>query len=694
MTSKTVRTNTGYSSGKRYVEFYIQEIPSSRPIYVGVDDGTQNYVSPRELGIGESQYYFGSVSYKSTGKVFSQTSALTNVSGGGIDCDPYTSGDVVGMKIDLDLGSISFYKNNVLQVTIPYPSALTTYVAVSLTNKGQYVSANLTTPADFVYEMDTGFLSWSGASNFSTPEGSTAGSLILESSSTTLTLDRPMGSGTGTYYAFIMHRSDLTLPSGWTEVHAQPAGDLNQVLTLAKAPASVSDMVCTQSASDRFLGQVTEVEISGDYLETISSHSRESVPGNVWADGPSVIPPGNGMFLSASTCTISSTSNRYYISQVLQSTPEDIPDSRLCVTYGNVFNGKQVIPNYYHEQNSTNYFAEITLTITDGNPAPSAINSSPWISRWDGSTILTDNIHIPMVASGTYDFYVDWGRGNFDYINSYDSTKNGYLFKTDSLPYDVKIYGVCSQWSFLDNTSSRDAIKDILQWGDCKLDNCAGMFQFTNFPTISAIDLPDTSEVTDFSNMFASSELQVSPAFDMSAATTVEDMFSFSNINTVPFFNTGSCTNFHSMFNSSDIVNFGGCDTSNADDMSFMFYDCDSLTSVSVDTSNATNVSSLLVNSNNLVDAGTVDLSSHTNGSFSLNNCTSLEQIVILNAGVLLDLRETQIAWPVLEQIFNDLPDRSGTTSLTLRCAGIPAVSDPLYDPSSAIAKNWVVDDV
>lgn len=170
MTSKTLRTNTGYSTGKRYVEFYIQELPSSRPVYVGVDDGTQNYVSPRELGIGESQYYFGSVSYKSTGKVFSQTPSLNNVSSGGIDCDPYTTGDVVGMRVDLDGGSVSFYKNGLFQAEVPYPSATTSYVAVSLTNRGQMVTGNLDGQVDPpVYGFPTDYTYWSGRGEIEGP---------------------------------------------------------------------------------------------------------------------------------------------------------------------------------------------------------------------------------------------------------------------------------------------------------------------------------------------------------------------------------------------------------------------------------------------------------------------------------------------------------------------------------------------
>lgn len=157
---KSIRTNTGYDSGKRYVEFTV-DAKDSRAVYVGVDDGTHNYVAPRSTGIGENIAYSNSVSYKSSGRVFSRTSAL-NTGGTGITVDTYSVGDVIGMAIDLDVGSLSFYKNGVLIRTIAYPAGQLTYVCLSLFGPGQQITANLSQNVPFSHAAPVGYTDWAG----------------------------------------------------------------------------------------------------------------------------------------------------------------------------------------------------------------------------------------------------------------------------------------------------------------------------------------------------------------------------------------------------------------------------------------------------------------------------------------------------------------------------------------------------
>ena len=157
---KSIRTNTGYDSGKRYIEFSIDS-KDSRSVYVGVDDGTHNYVAPRSTGIGENIAYSNSVSYKSAGRVFSRTSSL-NTGGTGLPNDAYEQGDVIGMAVDLDIGSLSFYKNGSLVRTISYPAGLLTYVALSLYGPGQQITVNLSQDVPFAYAAPAGYTDWAG----------------------------------------------------------------------------------------------------------------------------------------------------------------------------------------------------------------------------------------------------------------------------------------------------------------------------------------------------------------------------------------------------------------------------------------------------------------------------------------------------------------------------------------------------
>lgn len=163
MTVKTIKTNTSYSAGKRFVEFHVNTTSGSGPFYVGVDGGSSVFVSPRALGIGESPYYFNSVSYKSNGRIFSQTSVYDNTSTGGLTAQPLVEGDVIGMEVDLDTGAMAFYHNGVLQASFAYPAGQNTKVAVSLAGIGQSISANLDDNLELYNGMPEGFTFWSGA---------------------------------------------------------------------------------------------------------------------------------------------------------------------------------------------------------------------------------------------------------------------------------------------------------------------------------------------------------------------------------------------------------------------------------------------------------------------------------------------------------------------------------------------------
>lgn len=161
MSFKSIRTTTAYNTGQRYLEFTVDLKPTAGAIYFGFDDGTQNYVAPGTLGIGEWIPYVGSVGYKSSGQIFSNTTAhITNP--GGTAVAPFEEGDVISLLVDLDAGSLIFWKNGVPQTTIPFPSATDMYVAVSLRGNGQQITANFSQDVPFVHLAPGGYTDWAG----------------------------------------------------------------------------------------------------------------------------------------------------------------------------------------------------------------------------------------------------------------------------------------------------------------------------------------------------------------------------------------------------------------------------------------------------------------------------------------------------------------------------------------------------
>jgi hypothetical protein len=531
------------------------------------------------------------------------------------------------------------------------------------------------------------------------PTGFLTGDTLIESSTSTLTPARPVGGGDGTYYAWIMHRDTLTLPAGWEEVATQFVGnqELNQALTVAKAPASVTNMTFTQASAQRFLGVVLETIGGSDWIETITSQDGINVNG--WHVGSTITPPGKGIVMSGSCSTLANTSGATeYMSTLPRITPYDVDDNRLCVATGNVVKNNEVTPEFYSEPSNTE-LAEISITLTDNSETPEEFSTIPFITRWKAGAFGEDFIVLPLVSGGNYDFWVDWGFGVVDHITSYDDAKNSFPFADSSTPtYDVKIYGECDRWQFGSVSAARDSFKDVIQWGDVEWSTCFEMFNNVDFgvDVLTATDIPNTTNVTDFSYMFAQSNgLTVAPDLDMGQALNASNMFYLSDIEQTPYYNTALCQDFGYMFYGlNNLSGFGGLDTSSAIETNDMFFDCEGLTSVNINTTTVENFSGMFANNASIIDCGTLDIGN--NGSTILNvfnNTINLTTFRILNANSELQLEDTAVTWATISQLWDDLPVVSGELYHRINIQGTPAVSDPNYDPQPAIDKGWTVTD-
>ena len=96
-------------SGKWYVEMYVN---SNNNSYLGVIDVSANGINPNRGGSWTST---GAIAYKSNGEQYSLPvggSASTASYG-----SSYTTGDIIGIALDITSNTITFYKNNVSQGT-------------------------------------------------------------------------------------------------------------------------------------------------------------------------------------------------------------------------------------------------------------------------------------------------------------------------------------------------------------------------------------------------------------------------------------------------------------------------------------------------------------------------------------------------------------------------------------------------
>lgn len=206
---------------------------------------------------------------------------------------------------------------------------------------------------------------------------------------------------------------------------------------------------------------------------------------------------------------------------------------------------------------------------------------------------------LPLEASGTYDFAVDWGDGNTDNINVYNDPAVTHTYASTGT-HVVSITGTINGWRF-NNGGDKLKIHDIKSWGPLLVGNSGGYFYGCSNLTCSATDTLDTSNVTNMSHMFrgCSAFNQSVSNFDTSNVTNMTNMFySCSSFNqSVSNFDTSAVTNMSYMFYGCSAFNqsVSNFDTSNVTIMYAMFFGCSSFNGlVNFDTSNVTNMAYML----------------------------------------------------------------------------------------------------
>jgi hypothetical protein len=225
----------------------------------------------------------------------------------------------------------------------------------------------------------------------------------------------------------------------------------------------------------------------------------------------------------------------------------------------------------------------------------------------------SDQIKLPLISSGTYDFVVDWGDNTSDVITAWNQLELTHTYLTSGI-YVVKIKGLCRGWEF-QNTGDRLKITDISQWGDIRFTTQTninlGAFRGCANLNISATDIP-VFDIQGLAGFFRQ-------------CTNLTGNTSFNN------WNMSSVNNFTSMFR--DAVNFnqniGSWNVSSGIDFSNMFRRATSFNQNigSWDVSSATNFTSMFETATSFnQNIGSWDVSSATNFGFMFYQSTSFNQ--------------------------------------------------------------------
>ncbi len=134
---------------------------------------------------------------------------------------------------------------------------------------------------------------------------------------------------------------------------------------------------------------------------------------------------------------------------------------------------------------------------------------------------------LPLRATGTYDFHVDWGDSNSSDITVWDHADVTHTYAVAGT-YTISITGTIVEWTFR-NFGDKTKIYEIKSWGPLRLGNEGNYFYGCSNLTVTATDVLDLAGTTKLEGCFRScSSLITIPSinsWDASLVTDPQTMF-------------------------------------------------------------------------------------------------------------------------------------------------------------------------
>ena len=328
--------------------------------------------------------------------------------------------------------------------------------------------------------------------------------------------------------------------------------------------------------------------------------------------------------------------------------------------------------------------------ITDGG-------QSRFESTWDttntsfGSS-LANQIQLPLEASGTYNFFVDWGDGNSNTITVWNDPATLHTYTTPGV-YTIKIYGQIEGFSF---NGSGDVLKllSITSWGqDFRLGNSGGYFLACgNLDLSGVLDILNLTGTLNMTDMFRSctslTTVNNMNLWDISSVTNMGTMFLFATSFNQPIgtWDTSSVINMTNMFLNATSFNqpIGGWDTASVTVMSGMFNGATSFNQTigAWDTSSVTDMGSMFLFATSFdQDLGSWDVT-------SLVDATSMFFGVTLSTPNYDSLLVGWASYGTLLQTF--VPFDGGNSQYT---PGISGPSRSFLDDPLPLGRDWIITD-
>ena len=170
-----------------------------------------------------------------------------------------------------------------------------------------------------------------------------------------------------------------------------------------------------------------------------------------------------------------------------------------------------------------------------------------FITTWQ-TTSANESITIPTFTGEIYDYTVDWGDGTVENGFTGDASHN----YTVAGIYTVSITGTFPRIYF-EFEDDRLKILSIEQWGEIQWQSMNRAFWNCNNLQMNATDIPDLSNVTDLSEMFAFAFIMTGnssiSSWDVSTITNMASLFSTTKMNQpLNTWDVGSVTDMAQMF--------------------------------------------------------------------------------------------------------------------------------------------------
>jgi len=240
-----------------------------------------------------------------------------------------------------------------------------------------------------------------------------------------------------------------------------------------------------------------------------------------------------------------------------------------------------------------------------GISAPGNAYSVPFISTWKTDNLSTgssnnNQVKLPLIPDGSYNFYVNWGDGTVSSIAAWDQAEVTHTYPAVGT-YTISITGYIRGWDWgtgtavtTPTTGDRLKILTITQWGCLRFVDrgesvlvYGAFYNCTNLTLLTVVDTPNFEGTTSTLGMFrgcsAITTINNINRWDVSGIIYFRSMFREMPLfnDNIGNWNMSSATNLIAMFfggtTSAGVFNNGGSDsiknwnTSNVTSMANMF---------------------------------------------------------------------------------------------------------------------------